>query len=83
MAKTKARQKANRTSVKSKYKMKTKRAAHKRYKVLPSGKVKVPHSGKCHNTGPKARTRKTRLKKMKMMRPESMTLVRRCLPNSF
>jgi large subunit ribosomal protein L35 len=64
-------------------KIKTKRAAAKRYKVLGSGKVKVPHCNKQHLTGDKTRKRKNKLRKGKIMRAESMLLVKRCLPNSF
>jgi len=63
-------------------KIKTKRAAAKRYKVTGSGKVKVPHQGKQHLTGQKSRSRKNRLRKAKIMRAENMLLVKRCLPNS-
>lgn len=63
-------------------KIKTKRAAAKRYKVTGTGKVKVPHQGKQHLTGQKTRSRKNRLKKAKIMRAENMLLVKRCLPNS-
>lgn len=83
MAKTLARKRSNRTSTKSTYKVKTKRAAAKRYKVLGSGKVKVSHCGKQHNTGPKSRSHKNRLRRGKIMREESMRHVVRCLPNSF
>jgi large subunit ribosomal protein L35 len=64
-------------------KIKSKRAAQKRYKVTGTGKVKVGHVGKRHLTGMKSRSRKTRLKKLKIMRKENMLLVKRCLPNSF
>lgn len=66
-----------------KIKIKTKRAAAKRYKVLGSGKVKVPHCNKQHLTGHKSRKHKNRLRKGKIVRPEKMLLVTRCLPNSF
>ena len=64
-------------------KIKTKRAAAKRYKVVGGGRVKVGHTGKRHLTGQKSRKRKNRLKKAKYMRAENMLLVRRCLPNSL
>ena len=66
-----------------KVKIKTKRAAAKRYKVLGSGKVKVSHTNKQHLTGHKSRKHKNRLRKGKIVRSENMLLVRRCLPNSF
>ncbi len=84
MAKSKGRLKAIKRKIAPKTpKIKTRRAAAKRYKVLGSGRVKVPHAGKCHKTGLKSRSRKNRLRKPKLMRAESMLLVRRCLPNSF
>lgn len=84
MAKSKGRIKSLKKLAKPKNgKIKTKRAAAKRYKVLASGKVKVAHVGKQHLTGLKSRSRKNRLKKAKIMRPENMLLVKRCLPNSF
>ena len=64
-------------------KIKSKRAAQKRYKVTGSGKVKVGHTGKRHLTGFKSRSQKNRLKKLKVMRKENMLLVKRCMPNSF
>lgn len=87
MAKSKARIKKLRIQggkrAPSSTKIKTKRAAAKRYKIVGDGKVKVPHVGKQHLTGHKSRTRKNRLKKAKYMRAENMLLVKRCLPNSF
>jgi large subunit ribosomal protein L35 len=68
---------------KKKIKMKTKRAAAKRYKVLGSGRVKVSHTNKQHLTGQKSRKHKNRLRKGKLVRAENMLLVKRCLPNSF
>jgi large subunit ribosomal protein L35 len=87
MAKSKARckklLKKERPSDK-KIKIKTKRAAAKRYKVLGSGKIKVPHCNKQHLTGlNKSRKHKNRLRKGKIVRPEKMLLVKRCLPNSL
>lgn len=66
----------------AKVKIKTKRAAAKRYKVLGSGKVKVASTSRRHNTGPKRRSVKNKLRKGKIMRGENMLLVSRCLPNS-
>jgi len=66
-----------------KIKIKTKRAAAKRYKVLGSGQVKVGSTNRRHLTGHKSRKHKNRLRKGKLVRKENMTLVRRCLPNSF
>lgn len=85
MAKSKAKIKAKVAKSKGKVckSIKTKRAAAKRYKVTASGLVKVGHCGKRHIAGSKNRSRKTRLKKLKVMRAESMLLVSRCLPNSL
>ncbi len=63
--------------------IKTKKAAAKRYKVTASGLIKVPHCGKQHKANCKNRSRKTRLKKMKMVRAESVRLISRCLPNGL
>lgn len=43
------------------YKLKTKKAAAKRYRVTGSGHVKVGHKGKRHLNTSKARKRKRRL----------------------
>ena len=67
----------------AKIKIKTKRAAAKRYKVLGSGKVKVPSCNRRHNTGPKRRLVKNRLRRPKIVSETKMDLIRRCLPNSF
>ena len=86
MAKSKAKIKSKmrlKAKASSKVKIKTKRAAAKRYKVTASGHVKVERSGKQHNAGSKNRSRKNRLKKLKIVRAEKMLLVKRCLPNSF
>lgn len=85
MAKSKGKIKAKIAKSKGKVNkaIKTKRAAAKRYKLTASGLVKVPHCGKRHIAGSKNRSRKTRLKKMKIMRVESTLLVSRCLPNGL
>jgi len=66
-----------------KVKIKNKSAASKRYKVTGTGLVKVMTCGKQHNAASKNRSRKNRLKKLKVMREESRTHAYRCLPNSF
>jgi large subunit ribosomal protein L35 len=82
MAKSKAKIKAlrSRSAKHTNKAIKTKKAAKKRYKLTATGLVKVPHCGKQHNAGSKNRSRKTRLKKGKIMRAESTRLVSRCLP---
>jgi large subunit ribosomal protein L35 len=85
MAKSKAKIKAKKIHSKSKVNkaIKNKKAAAKRYKVTATGCIKVPHVGKQHKAGSKNRNRKNRLKKLKMMRPESSRLVSRCIPNGL
>jgi len=73
----------NKSKVVSRIKIKTKRAAHKRYKVLASGQVKVGCATKRHLTGKKSRAVKNKLRRGKILGMESRTLVYRCLPNSF
>ena len=83
MAKAKAKLKASTKRPVGGYKIKTKRAAAKRYKVLGSGKIKVAKCNRRHNTGPKSRKLKNKLRRGQIMREESMLHVYRCLPNSF
>lgn len=85
MAKSKARIKAKIAKSKGKVNksIKTKKSAAKRYKLTATGLVKVPHCGKQHKATSKNRSRKTRLKKLKIMRKESTRLVSRCLPNGL
>ena len=83
MAKAKAKRRATTKIAVGGKKIKTKRAAAKRYKVLGSEKVKVPKCTRRHNTGPKRRKLKNRLRRGQIMREESMLHVYRCLPNSF
>lgn len=83
MAKAASKRKAKLKVAVGGKKIKTKRAAAKRYKVTGTGKVKVPKCNRQHNTGPKRRKLKNQLRRSKIMREESMLLVYRCLPNSF
>jgi large subunit ribosomal protein L35 len=62
-------------------KMKTKKAAAKRFKVLASGEIKRAHSGKRHILTKKERARKNKLKKSGLVHPSDKGLVIRCLPN--
>lgn len=64
-------------------KTKTKSAAAKRFKVLGSGKIKISHAGKKHNTGYKRRSVKNALRKGMIMDETNMDNAKRCLPNSF
>lgn len=62
-------------------KIKTKRAAAKRFKVLGSGKVKRSHANKRHILTKKDRGRKNKLKKGGYVDDSNLGLVMRCLPN--
>ncbi len=62
-------------------KIKTKKAAAKRYVVKPSGKVKRAKANQEHILTKKSRSRKNRLKKHTYVDASNMSLVRRCLPN--
>ena len=62
-------------------KIKTKRAAAKRYKVLSSGKVRRNRANKQHILTKKNRKRLNKLKKPGYVHPSDMPLVKRCLPN--
>lgn len=82
MAKPLKRVRAKRV-VRSDIKIKTKKSAAKRYKVLGSGKVKIPHGLRSHFTGWRSASRQNRLSKAGIMNPANTRLVKRCLPNSF
>ena len=62
-------------------KIKTKKAAAKRFKILPSGKIKRGHAGKRHILSKKGRARKNALQKAGYVDPSNVGLVLRCLPN--
>jgi large subunit ribosomal protein L35 len=62
-------------------KIKTKKAAAKRFKVLASGLIKRGKTSKRHILTKKSRTRKNRLKKGTYVHPSNVGLVVRCLPN--
>jgi large subunit ribosomal protein L35 len=62
-------------------KIKTKRAAAKRFTVLSSGKVKRSHANKRHILTKKDRGRKNKLKKGGYVDDSNLGLVMRCLPN--
>jgi large subunit ribosomal protein L35 len=61
-------------------KMKTKRAAAKRFKVLASGKIKRGQSGKRHILTKKTRARLNNLKTAAYVHPADRWNVLRCLP---
>ncbi|NBQ52797.1 MAG: 50S ribosomal protein L35 [Proteobacteria bacterium] len=62
-------------------KMKTKKSAAKRFKVLSSGKIKRSKCNKRHILTKKDRARKNKLKKSGFVHPSDVGLVTRCLPN--
>jgi large subunit ribosomal protein L35 len=61
-------------------KLKTKKAASKRFKVKPSGKIKRASASKEHILTKKSKDRKNRLKKGGYISKADMALVTRCLP---
>jgi len=61
-------------------KMKTRKAAAKRYKVTASGKVIHRRPGKAHLNGPKSTERKSRLSAEVSVGSSQLPLVRSCLP---
>ena len=62
-------------------KLKTKRAAAKRFKVTASGKIKRARANKRHILTKKTRSRKNKLKKIGYVHESDVVLVQRCLPN--
>ncbi|NDE14923.1 50S ribosomal protein L35 [bacterium] len=62
-------------------KMKTKKAAAKRFSVLSSGRIKRSKCNKRHILTKKDRARKNKLKKTGYVHPSDAGLVIRCLPN--
>jgi large subunit ribosomal protein L35 len=61
-------------------KMKTKRAAAKRYRVTGKGKVKVGRKGKRHNFSNKSRKRKRNLRKSLILGPTDEAMAKKMLP---
>ncbi|MCY4381135.1 MAG: 50S ribosomal protein L35 [Proteobacteria bacterium] len=64
-------------------KVKTKRAAAKRFRVTPSGRIKRACANKEHILTKKSRTRKNRLKKGSVVSSHDRSLIKSCLPNSY
>ena len=62
-------------------KIKTKKAALKRFRVKSSGKIKRAQANKEHIATKKTRERKNRLKKGTYVCAADVPLVKRCLPN--
>ena len=64
----------------AKYKMKTKRAAAKRYRVTGSGRVKVGRKGKRHILTGKSRKRKRDLRGSQLLGPRDEPMAKSLLP---
>ena len=64
-------------------KMKTRKAAAKRFRVTAKGRVKRACANKEHILTKKLRSRKNRLKKGSEVHPSDRAQVRRCLPYDF
>lgn len=64
----------------AKFKLKTKRAAKKRYRVTGSGKVKVGRKGKRHIFTNKSRKRKRQLKGTRLLGPADTAKALSLLP---
>lgn len=62
-------------------KIKTKKAAAKRFKIKPSGKIKRDKANHEHIATKKPKDRKNRLKKAGFVSGADKGLVLRCLPN--
>ena len=62
-------------------KIKTKKAAAKRFKILASGKIKRGKANKRHILTKKGRARKNRLKKNGYVHDSNVGLILACLPN--
>ncbi len=62
-------------------KIKTKRAAAKRFTILPSGKIRRNKANKNHILTKKKRKRLNKLKKPGYVHKSDVVLVKRCLPN--
>lgn len=63
------------------YKIKTKRAAAKRFKIKPSGKIRRNKANKRHILTKKARKRLNKLKKPAFVHESDVKRILRCLPN--
>jgi large subunit ribosomal protein L35 len=63
------------------YKVKTRKAAAKRFKVKPSGKVKRSKANRRHLLTKRPRKRLNRLKKGGYVHPANISNVMPCLPN--
>jgi len=64
-------------------KMKTNRAAAKRFKVTGTGKVRRRQAGMRHILSSKARKRKRQLRQGEVVAPSDVRAIRRLLPYGF
>ena len=64
-------------------KIKTRKAASKRFRVTASGRIKRASANKEHILTKKPRSRKNRLKKGSEVSSSDRPLIKACLPNSF
>lgn len=64
------------------YKMKTKKAAAKRYRVTGKGRIKVGRKGKRHILTGKSRKHKNRLGGTLLLGPSDHAMAKSLLPNS-
>lgn len=62
-------------------KIKTRKAAAKRFRIKPSGQIKRDHANHEHIATKKSKDRKNRLKKSTVVSQPDKQLVLRCLPN--
>lgn len=62
-------------------KIKTKKSAAKRFRILSSGKIRCNHAYKRHNLSSRTRDTKNKLKKAAYVVKADRALVLRCLPN--
>ena len=62
-------------------KIKTKKAAAKRFKIRGSGSIKRGKANKAHILTKKTRARKNKLQKTTQVHHSDLPLVMRCLPN--
>ena len=62
-------------------KMKTNRAAAKRFKITKSGRIKYNHANRRHILTKKSSKRKRQLRGMKQIHASDKALIQRMLPN--
>lgn len=65
------------------YKLKTKKAAAARFKVLGTGTVKFWHAGRVHNSQAKSNKQRRQLKRAKYAKGSLLRLLKKCMPYKF